>query len=162
MSTLYRDFTTPIAALGAMRIACHGEALTRCDFIDSLNVPAPTGWQWSDNNELLNACQQALEIYFRTGKLHFNFALAPEGTEFQRQVWDALLEIPLGGTCSYSDIAHRIGRPTAVRAVAGAIGRNPVGILIPCHRVIGRDGSLTGYASGLQRKTALLEREGVL
>ncbi|MBE0417672.1 MAG: methylated-DNA--[protein]-cysteine S-methyltransferase [Coriobacteriia bacterium] len=82
------------------------------------------------------------------------------GTRFQLAVWEALTEIPAGSTASYSELAKRIGRPTAVRAVAGACGANPVGVVVPCHRVIGADGSLTGYASGIERKRALLEREG--
>ena len=89
--------------------------------------------------------------------------LAPldlRGTPFQRSVWDALLAIPFGETRSYADVARSIGRPTAVRAVAQACGANPVAIIVPCHRVVGSDGSLTGYASGLGRKRDLLEREG--
>jgi AraC family transcriptional regulator of adaptative response/methylated-DNA-[protein]-cysteine methyltransferase len=82
------------------------------------------------------------------------------GTPFQRSVWEALLAIPFGQTRSYSQVAAAIGRPTAVRAVAQACGANPVAILVPCHRVVGADGSLTGYASGLARKSALLEHEG--
>jgi len=81
------------------------------------------------------------------------------GTTFQRAVWDALLDIPAGQTRSYGDVARAIGRPTAVRAVAQACGANPVALLVPCHRVIGSDGSLTGYASGLERKHQLLEHE---
>lgn len=82
------------------------------------------------------------------------------GTPFQRSVWDALLTIPFGETSSYADVARSIRRPTAVRAVAQACGANPVAIIVPCHRVVGSDGSLTGYASGLERKRELLEREG--
>ncbi len=84
------------------------------------------------------------------------------GTVFQLAVWEALRGIPPGKTVSYSELARAIGRPTAVRAVAGACGANPVAVVVPCHRVIGADGSLTGYASGLERKRTLLEREGVL
>lgn len=83
------------------------------------------------------------------------------GTEFQREVWDALLTIPAGQTRSYSDIARQIGRPRAVRAVGQACGANPVGYVVPCHRVVGASGALTGYAGGLPTKKALLEREGV-
>lgn len=109
----------------------------------------------------------------RTHELALAFAAAVEdpatpvdipldlrGTRFQLAVWEALTEIPAGSTASYSELAKRIGRPTAVRAVAGACGANPVGVVVPCHRVIGADGSLTGYASGVERKRALLEREG--
>jgi methylated-DNA-[protein]-cysteine S-methyltransferase len=92
----------------------------------------------------------------------FKVALDPQGTSFQRAVWQALLTIPFGSTTTYGAIAAQAGSPAAVRAAGAAIGRNPVGIVIPCHRVIGRDGSLTGYAGGLDRKRHLLEIEGVL
>ncbi|MDF1542841.1 MAG: methylated-DNA--[protein]-cysteine S-methyltransferase [Anaerosomatales bacterium] len=84
------------------------------------------------------------------------------GTRFQLAVWKALTEIPAGATISYGELARSIGRPTAVRAVAQACGANPVGVVVPCHRVVGADGSLTGYASGIDRKRVLLEREGAL
>ncbi len=89
-------------------------------------------------------------------------ALDQRGTPFQRSVWDALAGIPTGTTITYGELARRVGRPAAVRAVAQACGANPVGVLVPCHRVIGADGSLTGFASGVERKRALLEREGAL
>jgi methylated-DNA-[protein]-cysteine S-methyltransferase len=85
-----------------------------------------------------------------------------QGTAFQQSVWQGLLHIPMGGSTSYGALAAKIGKPTAVRAVGAAVGRNPIGILVPCHRVLGRDGSLTGYAGGLDRKVALLRLEGVL
>ena len=87
-------------------------------------------------------------------------AVDPAGTAFQREVWSALQRIPTGSTASYSDIAVAVGRPAAVRAVGLANARNPIAVVIPCHRVVGRDGSLTGYAGGLERKRWLLEHEG--
>jgi len=158
--TRYKDFPAPLVALGAIRITCDGKALTGCDFLDQDAPPPPGDWQRADDDPILGACQGILETYFAGGPLALTLPLAPRGTDFQRQVWNALLEIPLGQTRSYGDIARRIGRPSSVRAVAGAIGRNPIGILIPCHRVIGSDGSLTGYAGGLHRKQALLALEG--
>ncbi len=89
-------------------------------------------------------------------------ALDPQGTPFQRRVWQALLKIEHGRTSTYGAIAARAGKPEAARAAGAAIGRNPISIIVPCHRVIGRDGSLTGYAGGLHRKQALLQLEGVL
>ena len=83
----------------------------------------------------------------------------PAGTEFQKSVWRALREIPAGATVTYSELAHRIGRPRSVRAVAAACGANPIAVIVPCHRVIGKDGSLTGYAWGIEKKQMLLERE---
>ncbi len=100
-----------------------------------------------------------ISAYFAHKRRDFVLPLAPTGTDFQQSVWRALLEIPCGETTTYARIAQRIGRPSAVRAVAQAIGANPIGVIIPCHRVIGSDGSLTGYAGGLDRKRALLEHE---
>ncbi|GAA0487337.1 MULTISPECIES: methylated-DNA--[protein]-cysteine S-methyltransferase [Tatumella] len=107
---------------------------------------------------LLQAAEQLTE-YFAGDRKCFDLPLQPEGTLFQRQVWQALAEIPYGETRSYRDIAARIGRPKAVRAVGGANGRNPLSIIIPCHRVIGADGSLTGFAGGTTVKQQLLQLE---
>jgi len=106
-------------------------------------------------------CRQ-LDEYFAGRRRHFDLRLAPRGTAFQQAVWQALQGIPYGKTCSYSELAHQLGRPQAMRAVGAANGANPISIVIPCHRVIGRNGSLTGYAGGLPRKQLLLELEGVL
>ncbi|MCO6057455.1 methylated-DNA--[protein]-cysteine S-methyltransferase [Pseudomonas sp. MOB-449] len=105
-------------------------------------------------------CRQ-LDRYFEGRLKRFDLPLAPRGTPFQQQVWQALLQIPYGQTTCYSELAERIGNPKAVRAVGTANGANPISIIIPCHRVIGRDGSLTGYAGGLERKALLLKLEGV-
>ena len=101
-----------------------------------------------------------LDLYFAGGKPDFTPMLAPQGTPFRRRVWDILLTIPYGKTMSYGDIARRISPTMSAQAIGGAVGHNPIGIIIPCHRVIGADGSLTGYASGLDRKRWLLELEG--
>lgn len=109
---------------------------------------------------LLGLTVRQLADYF-DGKLReFSVPLAPAGTPFQRTVWNALLEIPFGVTTTYGDIARLIGRPSAVRAVGAANGANPIPIIIPCHRVIGRDGSLTGYGGGIATKRLLLGLEG--
>jgi methylated-DNA-[protein]-cysteine S-methyltransferase len=100
-----------------------------------------------------------LEEYFAGERRHFDLALALEGTPFQRHVWAALRAIPYGRTRSYGDVAAQIGRPDRVRAVGAAVGRTPAPISVPCHRVIGADGSLTGYGGGLQRKRTLLDLE---
>jgi methylated-DNA-[protein]-cysteine S-methyltransferase len=110
--------------------------------------------------DVLLQCQKELEEYFIGARKEFNVALAPAGTEFQKQVWDELLKIGYGNTTSYMAIAKKMNNPGAVRAVGLANGKNPIGIIIPCHRVIGGDGSLTGYAGGLWRKKWLLEHEG--
>lgn len=109
--------------------------------------------------ELDQVCRQ-LDEYFGGCRQRFELPLAPRGTAFQQAVWRALLQIPFGQTRCYSALAAQIERPKAVRAVGAANGANPIAIIIPCHRVIGRDGSLTGYAGGLPRKALLLKLEG--
>jgi methylated-DNA-[protein]-cysteine S-methyltransferase len=105
-------------------------------------------------------CQ--LERYFGGEAVTFDVALRPRGTAFQQRVWEALRQVPYGHTITYGELARRIGHPTAVRAVGRANGANPISILVPCHRVIGGNGSLTGYSGGLERKRKLLALEGCL
>jgi len=112
------------------------------------------------DSPLLTEAGRQLAEYFEGRLIDFDLPLAPEGTEFERQVWDALLTIPYGQVRSYKDIAVQLGRPKACRAVGRANGLNPISIIIPCHRVIGSDGRLTGYAGGLEFKEALLQLEG--
>lgn len=100
-----------------------------------------------------------LQEYFEGKRTHFTFLLHPSGTEFQKKVWQELLNIPFGKTCSYLELSKKLGDVKAIRAVAAANGKNPLWIVVPCHRVIGADGSLTGYAGGLWRKKWLLEHE---
>lgn len=114
---------------------------------------------WIFNEKPFSAARQQLREYFDGERKEFDLALKPTGTEFQRAVLDELQKIPYGTTCSYSDIAVRIGRPKAVRAVGAANGRNPIPIIIPCHRVIGASGDLTGFGGGLPTKEALLRLE---
>ena len=108
--------------------------------------------------ELKDAVKQ-LQEYFEGKRTTFNFPINPKGTDFQQKVWKALLEIPYGKTTSYMDLSKKLGDVKAIRAVASANGKNPLWIVVPCHRVIGSDGSLTGYAGGLWRKKWLLEHE---
>lgn len=124
--------------------------------------PWRIGEHWRPaGGELDDACRQ-LDEYFAGQRRRFELRLAPRGTAFQLAVWQALQCIPYGHTCSYSELAGQIGRPQAVRAVGAANGANPLSIVVPCHRVIGRNGSLTGYAGGLPRKQLLLQLEGAL
>ncbi|KOS56872.1 methylated-DNA--[protein]-cysteine S-methyltransferase [Rhodococcus rhodochrous] len=102
---------------------------------------------------------EQLDEYFAGRRTEFTVPLELHGTPFQRRVWQALQSVPYGTVCTYTELAAAVGHPTAVRAVAAANGRNPVSIVVPCHRVIGRDGTLTGYAGGLDRKRYLLDRE---
>lgn len=136
---------------------CHWSELTRSRLEHALGavcVEAPSS--------VLRKAVGELDEYFAGLRTNFSVPLLPIGTDFQRRVWQALTEIPYGATCSYGQIAQRIGKPSAVRAVAQAIGANPLCLFIPCHRVIGADGSLTGYAGGLKAKRTLLQIEGAL
>jgi methylated-DNA-[protein]-cysteine S-methyltransferase len=108
---------------------------------------------------ILQEAVSQLNDYFNGKRTAFTFKLNPSGTEFQQKVWKGLLEIPFGKTCSYMDLSKKLGDVKAIRAVASANGKNPLWIVVPCHRVIGTDGSLTGYAGGLWRKKWLLEHE---
>jgi methylated-DNA-[protein]-cysteine S-methyltransferase len=118
-------------------------------------------WRQGDN-PALRAARVQLQEYFAGTRRDFDLPLAPRGTEFQVRVWRALAGIPFGQTISYSQLAHRVGKPTAMRAVGAANGRNPLPIVLPCHRVIGADGSLTGFGGGLPTKRFLLQLEGAL
>jgi methylated-DNA-[protein]-cysteine S-methyltransferase len=125
--------------------------------------PDASGWRVDPQHPLLQAAAESLLRYWREGAAFTGFALPLDlgsGTPFQQAVWNELLRIPLGHTVSYGDLARRLRQPTAVRAVAAAVGRNPLSIIVPCHRVLGSDGSLTGYAGGVARKASLLALEG--
>jgi methylated-DNA-[protein]-cysteine S-methyltransferase len=113
-----------------------------------------------EDHPLLARASEQLAEYFIGTRTIFDLPLRPSGTAFQRQAWNALLDIPYGSTTSYGEQARRIGKPDAVRAIGAANGRNPIGIVIPCHRVIGANGSLTGYGGGLETKAWLLRHEG--
>ncbi|MEZ4778179.1 MAG: methylated-DNA--[protein]-cysteine S-methyltransferase [Flavobacteriaceae bacterium] len=108
---------------------------------------------------VLKPAVQQLTEYFQRKRTHFEVKLHPNGTPFQKKVWNQLLQIPFGKTTSYQEVANTLGDPKVIRAAATANGKNPIAIIIPCHRVIGSDGSLTGYAGGLHRKKWLLELE---
>lgn len=147
------QFPTP---LGVLTLVAHETALLRADFDRPATENAP-------NHPILAKARQQLEQYFSKERTVFDIPLGLEdGTPFQRSIWQQLRPIPFGRTCSYGDIARAIDNPRAVRAVGGAVGRNPISIIVPCHRVIGSDGSLTGFSGGMHRKIALLELEGVL
>ncbi|MGH8380646.1 methylated-DNA--[protein]-cysteine S-methyltransferase [Pseudomonas sp.] len=129
-----------------------------------LHMDAAQPWElpgeWQPAYSQLDEVARQLDEYFAGKREVFKVRLAPLGTPFQREVWQALQRIPYGTTCSYSDLAGQIGRPRAVRAVGTANGANPIAIIVPCHRVIGSNGTLTGYAGGVERKQLLLELEG--
>lgn len=120
------------------------------------------GADWIRDGSLLAGAEKQLSAYFGGELTRFELPMGPRGSEFQRSVWTALNDIPFGSTCSYGEVAQRVADRTKTRAVAAAIGRNPICIVVPCHRVVGADGSLTGYAGGLDRKRWLLDHEATV
>jgi len=122
--------------------------------------PDTTGWIAKDDHPALVEAAAQLRDYFAGKRDSFDMKLdLSHGTAFQQSVWQQLLAIPAGATTSYGALSANVGNPAAVRAVGAAVGRNPISVIVPCHRVLGADGSLTGYAGGLERKTALLQLE---
>lgn len=158
-------FTTTCATpLGPLLLAASPLGLSGAWFDGQKHWPADAGrWSADPAHALLREAQAQLEAYFAGRLAAFDLPLDPRrGTPFQQTVWQALRDIPRGRTLSYGQLAARVGRPTAMRAVGAAVGRNPLSVFVPCHRVVGSAGALTGYAGGLSRKTALLRLEGAL
>ncbi len=153
--TYYTKFSAPI---GDLLIAGTENAVTQIGF-PTHTTKSTVQSHWIQSAEPFRDICRQLELYFQQRLTRFDVPLEPEGTEFQQQVWQELQQIPFGETASYSDIAYAIGNPQATRAVGSANGSNPIPILIPCHRVIGRDGSLTGFGGGLPIKRFLLQLE---
>jgi len=144
---------TPI---GTLTLVSDGEAITYVDF-ENTKYPSPKFPRGGD--KIIEQAKKELDAYF-AGKLkEFKVPVRPQGTDFQQAAWKALTKIPYGVTRSYGDQARAIGKPKAVRAIGAANGRNPIPIIIPCHRVIGADGSLTGFGGGMATKQFLLELE---
>ena len=138
--------------LGLLEVGCDRGAVTSLHWVDKIAHPhAPTA--------LSDEAARQVRQYLAGERREFDLPLAPSGTDFQRAVWDALCAIPYGETATYGEIAREIGRPGAARAVGAAAGRNPVWLVIPCHRCVGKNGALTGYAGGLWRKEKLLALE---
>ncbi|MCB1691976.1 MAG: methylated-DNA--[protein]-cysteine S-methyltransferase [Pseudomonadales bacterium] len=151
----YRHLATPI---GDLLVAGDDDGLRIIGFPQGKGRIEPEA-DWVRDDNAFDDVETQLGEYFAGKRKHFELKLAPSGTDFQLAVLDALQQIPYGETCSYSDIATRIGKPKAVRAVGAANGRNPLPIVIPCHRVIGANGSLTGFGGGIDTKRFLLELE---
>jgi methylated-DNA-[protein]-cysteine S-methyltransferase len=149
----HSTLTTPIGEL--LLTADDDGALTAVHLPN--RHPDTTGWERDD--ELLAEARRQFTEYFAGERTTFDLPLRPHGAPFQLRVWDALLRIPYGETASYGELARELGHPTAARAVGAANGRNPLAIVVPCHRVIGSNGTLTGYAGGLECKRALLDLE---
>jgi methylated-DNA-[protein]-cysteine S-methyltransferase len=149
-----RDVSSPI---GAIRLAADDAALVRIVLPDERGSrPAARG---AAGHPVLDRAAEEIEQWFAGERRSFDLPLRAEGTAFQQQVWAALATIPYGAVWSYGDLARRIGRPRAVRAVGAANGRNPLPIVVPCHRVIGASGALTGFGGGLRAKAWLLDHE---
>lgn len=148
-SPLFIDhFSTP---LGTMEITAHDTAVLSIHFVDRTETVR--------KNALTELAKNQLRQYFDGTLKSFDIPIAPTGTDFQKSVWQALTTVQYGQTCSYADIAKKINNRKAVRAVGAANGKNPMTIVVPCHRIIGSDGSMTGYASGIERKAWLLNHE---
>ncbi len=165
---LLHSFPSP---LGALWLSASDQGLSGLWFEGQKHLPDFSDakrWQRGQHRYMQAAIGQLTRYFAGQMKAQdFSFGTVlpldlKQGTAFQQSVWQALLKIPMGGSTSYGAVAAQIGKPAAVRAVGAAVGRNPIGILVPCHRVLGRDGSLTGYAGGLERKVALLRLEGLL
>jgi methylated-DNA-[protein]-cysteine S-methyltransferase len=150
-------FTGPLGEL--LAVVDEQGALRRLEFRKGRRAP-----QRASRNDAARCAHVLGQLaeYFEGGRREFELALAPEGTPFQQAVWSELCRVPFGSRVSYGELARRIGRPAAVRAVGAANGANPIAIVIPCHRVVGSDGSLTGYGSGLPIKQWLLDHEAGL
>lgn len=144
----FDNYDTPI---GKMEITASDSAVLAIHFVDEVRAV--------NANTITDLAKQQMLEYFSGQRREFDFPMQPQGTDFQKRVWSALTRVEFGKTCSYGDIANKIKNPKAVRAVGSANGKNPMTIVVPCHRIIGSNGSLTGYASGTQRKAWLLNHE---
>lgn len=147
-------YTTTPSPIGDLLLTGDGVALTRLHMSPLTIDPA-----WQRDDDALREWVQQLSDYFAGRRREFTIPVAPAGTPFQQRVWAALREIPYGETRSYLQLATRVGNPKACRAVGLANGRNPIALVVPCHRVIGANGSLTGYGGGMDRKRLLLDLE---
>ena len=155
--TIYTTMKSPI---GELLLAGDGQALTGLFMQEHRHGPVGTdGWTRTDDDPVLAEAAKQLREYFNGERQTFTVPLNASGTAFQKTVWAALCDIPYGTTISYGELARRVGNAAASRAVGLANGRNPISIIVPCHRVVGSNGSLTGYGGGLERKQALLALE---
>lgn len=154
--TDYIEYDSP---LGKLLLAATKHGLCGLYFEAHKYFRGPQEWVRNDDNPHLKQATAQLDDYFAGRRTSFDLALDMRGTDFQQAVWRELMQLPFGSTTTYQDIAQRVGNPKAVRAAGTAIGRNPVSIIVPCHRVLGASGALSGYAGGLERKRYLLALE---
>lgn len=156
----YARFDSPLGPLVAI---ADEERITHVDFVGARYAPPlAAGWVEDPRAPALAACGRQLAEYFAGARTAFDLPLAPRGSGFQQRIWHEIARVPYGRTISYGELARRAGAPGRARAAGAATGRNPVGVVIPCHRIVGADGGLAGYAGGLERKRRLLELEGAL
>ncbi len=151
--------TTVDSPLGELTLVADGEALTGLYFARQWYRPDPATFGSRAVVPVLAAAAEQLTGYFTGDRTAFDLPLAPRGDAFQRRVWDLVARIPYGRTRTYGTLARQLGDPALAQRVGGAVGRNPLAIIVPCHRVVGADGRLTGYAGGLDRKRRLLDLE---
>jgi methylated-DNA-[protein]-cysteine S-methyltransferase len=152
----YTEYESP---LGKLLLAATADGLCGLYFEEHRHFKGSDGWQYDDGHPHLRIAAGQLNEYFSGRRMEFDLALDMPGTPFQRAVWQQLRQLPFGKTTTYQAIAQRIASPKAIRAAGTAIGRNPVSIIVPCHRVLGTSGALAGYAGGLERKRYLLAHE---
>jgi len=152
----YTEYDSP---LGTLLLAASPRGITGLYFEEHKYFAGPGNWQRDDAHPHLTEAVRQLEDYFRGERHDFDLALDASGTPFQQAVWEALRTLRFGTTTTYASIAERIARPNAIRATGTAIGRNPISIIVPCHRVLGSSGALSGFAGGLPRKRYLLDLE---
>ena len=146
---------------GRMLLVASDDALTGVYFVGQKYQPRiEAHWKRDARHAPLNKAKRELSEYFGGKRTRFSVPLAPEGTAFQRAVWKAIAKVAFGRTIAYGELARRAGRPGSARAAGAATGRNPLGVIVPCHRIVGANGALTGYAGGLSKKRALLALEG--
>jgi len=162
-----RYYDTYDSSIGGMLLAATGDGLAGVYFDRQKHHPGKMrgkglDWERDPANPHLKRAKAQLAEYFAGKRKKFDLALDPAGTDFQKAVWKAISGVPFGQTITYGELARRAGVPGSARAAGAATGRNPIGIIVPCHRIMGSDGSLTGYAGGLAKKRALLALEGVL
>ena len=149
---MYIDFMD--SPVGILEIKSSGVGICSVNFVETVDSQVL-------ESELTERCKSQLNEYFHSKRKDFDLPLDQSGTDFQKQIWQGLITIPFGKSASYKDIANLANNPKAVRAVGAANGKNPISIIVPCHRVIGSNGKLTGYAGGLDRKKWLLSHEGI-
>ena len=153
----YDYFASP---QGRMLLVADDKALTAVCFVGQKYAPrVEADWKRDGAHALLRQAKRELAEYFAGKRTRFSVKLAPHGTPFQRSVWKAIAGVGFGKTIAYAELARRAGRPGSARAAGAATGRNPIGVIVPCHRIVGSNGSLTGYAGGLAKKRALLALE---